>query len=403
MIKKVSRAVFFSLALWCSAGAQSVLSIQNPTGLPVFHSTGPSLAIGGAGVGVSDDFFGMADNCANLGAINRAVFSGIGSLDFSMIDQDSRQATFWDFSPRLFSFAFPINPIGTFGVSLDRRSSLKRSNVSKLDTNIGGYDVLLSRTVTQNSGINAWQAGWGRAIGSIAKLGFSYERLYLSSLDVTRNGSSGLGPDAPGYDSLSYSYRGNGIRAGILVPAGKWSFGVSGEYLFKGDAQFDSMSSEGSVARRDISLQLPSSIDAGAAYTINSSWLAAASVGYTLWSDYRSDVQIGLNAPMRDALTVSAGARFVPAPGLLVPRYWEVMQYGLGFRYAQLPVSTQSETAVNLSLGLPLAKGNGLFDLIFEYGRRSDSRYTGYSENYFQIMIGINGGSKWFQTSGVRY
>jgi hypothetical protein len=52
---------------------------------------------------------------------------------------------------------------------------------------------------------------------------------------------------------------------------------------------------------------------------------------------------------------------------------------------------------------LPISQGAGLFDVIIELGRRTDSRYANFSENYCQVMVGINGGGKWFQSAAPRY
>ena len=389
----------------CAANAQSILSSQYPAGVPMAHSTGPSLAIGGAGTGVSDDFFGMADNPANLGNANRAVFSAVTAIDFFNINQGTQRSSFAGFSPSLFSLAFPISKVGAFGVSFDRRSSLNSGFATSFDTTLSnGIVAQESRTIRTIGGINSWQAGWGRSIGRWGQIGVSYERLYLSSSQITNN-SAGLDGAIPtsGYDSTTYIFRGNGIRGGILVPVQKFTIGVSGEYIFTGDADVREGSTEGTTKTSTTSLHLPASLSAGVSYAATPSLLTAASCSYTLWRDYYSGIQLGLPSVPSDAVSFSLGAKYTPAPSLLVPRYWEIMQYGAGFRYSQLPAATASESAITLSLGLPVLQGAGLFDVVFELGRRTDTKYKDYSENYCRVMLGINGGGKWFQPTGIRY
>jgi hypothetical protein len=405
MIQKIAKVLFLSICIGSTLSAQSLLSVQYPDGLPMSHSTGPSLAMGGAGVGVSDDFFGMADNCANLGGATRSVFSAATSIDFSTINDGGRSSSSGAFSPRLFSFAFPISKVGTFAVSFDRRSNLK-SGFSQ-DTALSlpsGQGVFERRTIKTAGGLNSWQAGWGRSLGRWARIGVSYERLYMSSDEFTMDSAVLNGvPSSSGFDSLTRTFRANGIRAGIQVPVKQFTLGLSGEYLFTGDIDWHHGSTEGSSGSGYGSLHLPGMISGGVSYVPSPSWLTAASLSYTLWSNYYSNVTLGaLNAP-GDAVSFSLGARYIPAPSLLVPRYWEIMQYGAGVHYTQLPAATASESAIALSLGLPISQGGGLFDLIVELGRRTDTRYTNFSENYCQVMVGINGGGKWFQSTATRY
>jgi hypothetical protein len=129
--------------------------------------------------------------------------------------------------------------------------------------------------------------------------------------------------------------------------------------------------------------------------------MAAVSSEITLWERYSSSITLG--GKVDKALSFAAGAQYIPAPNLLAPRYWEIMQYRASFRYRELPVVSGSEFAFTLSTGLPLLRGGGLVDLIAEYGRRSDSRFSGYSEQFVNFSIGINGGRKWSQSTGIRY
>jgi hypothetical protein len=68
-----------------------------------------------------------------------------------------------------------------------------------------------------------------------------------------------------------------------------------------------------------------------------------------------------------------------------------------------MPVSSASEMAIDLGVGLPLQQGGSMFDVNFEYGRRWDNHFKNYNEQFFSIQLGINGGRKWYQTSDASY
>jgi hypothetical protein len=382
--------------------AQSLLSMHYPGGLPTAHAAGPSLSMGGAGTGVRNDFFGMADNVANLGGMGRAVFSAAASFDFTSISEGNSSSELFALSPRLFSFAFHIAPVGTFGFSLDQRTSTRMKFVAtNVTTLYDGRNITDSLGLADRGGLKSWQAGWGRALGSWAFAGIACEWLYLSSDNISLY-STDLGTADPRYDSTRLMFRGNAVRGGVLVPVRKWTFGMSGEYVFEGDAERTLTSSDPTTGgKQKFSLSLPPSLSFGASYTPSPSWIASASSGITLWQSYRSAVTLG--GKVDNALSFAAGVQYIPAPNLLVPRYWEIMQYRLGFRFCELPVVTGTEFAFTAGIGLPLLKGGGLIDCIAEYGSRSDSRYGNYAEQFLHLYLGINGGRKWSQKTGIRY
>jgi hypothetical protein len=399
------------LSLWgtttfFTTSAQSPLSIQSPIGLPSQHATGPSQAIGGSGTGVASDYFGMADNPGNLGAMTRSSFSTIVSMDLLSIKDNEASTQHAKLSPMLLSFTFPLRQAGTFGISLDRRSDARLKYRSLIP--VGRDGDSLDFGFSRNGGLTSWQAGWGYAIGPWVQLGISYERQYLINDEISmwRNRISAVSnpSDYFLYDTTTTAFRGNAIRGGALVPLKKLTLGLTGEYIIPGTAKRQSITQSPDLIDTVVdrfTLRLPPSFGAGLSYAFSPRWLVAASGGVTLWQRYESDVKLG--NPLDDAFTFSFGGQFIPAPNLLVPRYWEIMQYRAGFRYAQLPTSVGSEIAFTVSLGLPFQQSSGLFDIIVDAGRRTDAAYNGYSENFLQVKFGLNGGRKWFQNTGIRY
>jgi hypothetical protein len=402
----ISILSLFGIVAFFNASAQSALSFQSPIGLPSLHATGPSQAIGGCGAGVVSDYFGMADNPGNLGAMTRSSFSALASIDLLTIVEDEESTHHANLSPSLLSFAFPLRQAGTFGFSLDRRSDARLIHRSRDAINADGDT--LDFGISKNGGLTSWQAGWGYAIGPWAKCGISYERLYLLADEITMwhsiisNVSNN--PEDFLHDTTSISLSGNAFRAGVLVPLKKLTVGLTGEYILPGTAKQQSIIQ--SADRIDtivdrFTLRLPPSLGAGLSYTFSPRWFVAASGGVTLWQRYESGVKLG--NPPDDAVTFSCGGQFIPAPNLLVPHYWEIIQYRAGFRYAQLPTAVGSEIAFTASLGLPFQQSSGLFDIIIDAGIRKDATFDGYAEHFLQIKIGLNGGRQWFQNTGMRY
>jgi hypothetical protein len=66
----------------------SNLGLQYPLGVPKLSGTGSSLSLAGCATGISNDFFGFTKNPANLGVMNRAIFSGLLSLKFMSLNDD---------------------------------------------------------------------------------------------------------------------------------------------------------------------------------------------------------------------------------------------------------------------------------------------------------------------------
>jgi len=64
-----------------------------------------------------------------------------------------------------------------------------------------------------------------------------------------------------------------------------------------------------------------------------------------------------------------------------------------------MPLSTASEFGITLGAGFPIQQAGGLFDVSVELGRRSDSRFDNFREDFLHLQFGINGGRKWTSKS----
>lgn len=384
--------------------AQSMLGSQYPMGLPTLPSTGPSLSLEGTGTGIQNNFLGMSKNPANLASINMAVFNAAVSLEFLNLHHENRAANLFGFEPQILSLAIPFGNFGALGLSFDQRNN---SDFKTHSNSAVQYSNLFSQFpdtshlwMVQDGGSKVWQAGWGYSILNKVQLGLTYERYYHTNHTNFIREITGSVNDTV-IDSSSITYRGNAIRGGVMVPLGKLTLGMTGEYIFADKSTNLDKVVGTDATYKEIYFKPPPSLGFGASYQYSPEVLVAADVGATLWKEFYSDLE---RPELRNyAMNYSLGGQYIPAPNLLTPRYIETVQYRGGFRYTQLPAAKASEVAFSLGAGLPIEQGGGLIDLILEYGHRWDSNFTKYNEDFFGIKFGINGGRKWLKSSDTSY
>jgi hypothetical protein len=409
---------FFACCLlaFSSGRAQSMLSLKYPFGLPVQPNSGMSLTMGGAGVGVEADYNVMLLNPANLGSIEKTVFSALYSFNLVRISQSGDHTNFITGVPHQISFGVPLGKYGTMGASFELQSNAdSRFQPDSQNIAFDADSVSFHPGLKTSGGIVSWQLGWGREFEKLAriKLGIAYERVYFShaqsEVNTVNSMYNSVATSVNSRDSTSVRFSANGLRAGVMIPLGKLKAGLSGEYFFFGKAQSNdgvfSMNDSGIIAgtSRSGSVRIAPSAALGVSYAFSPEWMAAADMSGVFWNYYRSGGLLDTFARKNTALSFSAGGQYIPAPNLLTPKYWETINYRAGFRYSQLPLKTSSEFALTLGTGLPIGKGSGIFDIALEIGRRSDTGYSGYSENFMNIILGFNGGQKWNKSAQGNY
>ncbi len=401
MCTMVCRILLFVLSIVVLGSAQSLLSLQYPFGLPTNTVSGTALSMGGAAAGLPDDFHLLRANPANLGTIDRTIFSGLATVDFTRVVDDDEHSNHAVLTPRQISFSVPVGIIGNLGFSLAKETQAALEfETGPIDLD-GGYIGM--RELERRGGVTSWLLGWGRSINQWVYLGLAYERAYvtINSTSVSRVQDF---PSAVSRDSSAISFGGNGIRFGFLAAFEKIGVGLAYNYMFEGDLDV-----ERSVLRNreetEItegvdstgSLQAPPRFTVGLSYQFSQSWAAALDIGLTQWGQYASDKI--LEKPSREnAASFSAGVRFIPAPGILAPAYWQTIHYRGGAWYSQLPDESSNAYALSLGVGLPL-NGGGLIDIIVEAGQRRDDRYDDYREDFASIGVGFNGGRSWQQAT----
>lgn len=407
----------------------SVMGIQYPLGTPSRTGTGPSLSLGGCATAIGNDFFGFTKNPANLGGMNRAIFSGLVSLKFLSLNDDYSNSQHASFEPNSFLFAFPLAKYGAVGIAFNQLSStdllFKQNNNFTLD----GKPFSTTLGTVIDGGTSEWQVGYGITPLKNLRVGVAYERLYFKNSWVNYLKNSVTLVDSL-VDSTAVKFSSNGFSIGAMYTINKLTLGISGKYYGKATARgenttwgvnryidtvtttTDSIQSTTVTPYEQVittntsgKVSLPPQLSLGVAYKLSPEWLVAADADITFWSEFKSDRTLQFKGETRlaDALNLSIGTQFIPAPNLLTPKYYEIIQYRGGFRFSRLPGADAYETALTLGTGLPLKQGGGVFDLFFEIGRRWDTRYSGLSENFFGFNIGLNGGQKWFQSTEEGY
>lgn len=401
---KMKRVFLGILGLASLALPQSNLSVNYPLGLPARPQSGMALAMGGAATGVDAEENLLFANPANLGLIDKTVFSSLITIDMTRISQGSATSDFASLVPKQIGFGLSFGKYGTFAVGLDEQTDARvrfRNTIPNPDT----ADKIFQYTQTalsQNGGLTNWEAGWGYSLAKRVYLGAGFQRQYLFIDHTILQSVFAFNGITTSRDSTYFRFASNAVRIGVMVPVQNFMIGFTGTYSFMGDAIqssgiYQNLTQQGQVSQQNtnqtFAFKMPPSLALGASYTISAEWLFALDVSDVLWGNYYSEGST--SAGLRDhALSLHAGAQVIPAPALLAPKYWETINYRAGIRMCQLPRDGDGEFAFSLGFGLPMS-ASGMLDISAEAGRRTSERYHNYAEDFFGVSVGINGGRKW--------
>ena len=431
-----------ALILKASVWGQSILSSSYPFGLPLRSLSGTALCMGGTSAGIPNDHHVMLTNPGNLGTINTTAFSSLLLIDYLRIKDNDLYTDHLNAVPRQISFALPFGIAGTAAFSLSKNTDVTlkyRQGKTRITPGDPLYPKYYRISHDSQGGTTNWQAGWGRAFGKYINVGLAYQRSYFllnstkledyiyskivhdttflpdTNIIDTITSREEVIREITERDSSHYVFRGNAIRVGLMGTLKDLSIGLAVNYYFKSElsyknAIYNEVNSEpissSAATNAKIVMQPPPSIAMGLSYTISQRWLIGADLHLDMWKYYTLEIdtfsaktQEMIRKNISDiaddnTITVSSGFSFIPAPNLLVPKYWETIHYRGGIRYSQLPGKKSSEISGSLGFGFPLS-GNGLLDLGLEIGKRTHDNYSNYEERFLQVIIGINGGRKW--------
>ncbi len=406
MHRKIHILPFLALLLVTPVLSQSLLGFQYPFGMPLRGGSGTALSLAGTGTGIGNDYLGLTQNPANLGITARTTFSSTVSGDLLTLDESGKNSRHLDLGFRLISLSVPIGSFGAIGVSVEPFSASNvRFRYSEPLKNDAALPDSAELGIIEHGGAISWQVGWGYTILKKVRVGVAYRYLNFNhTLTKSRDTYGSLTDHS--IDSTTTRFTTSGFRAGAQVPLGNFTIGVSGDYFLLNTAKSKQViegTLDDSVKSTPDSYDLkpPPAFSVGVSWQVDPRWLAAIDGGATLWDEYYSSGKKGI--PLNNAYYVSGGVQFIPAPNLLTPKLYEIIQYRAGVRYTQLPSIEGVEVGGTLALGLPLLATGGLFDIIFEYARRWDNRFEAHRENILSVKFGINGARKWYQSSDESY
>jgi long-subunit fatty acid transport protein len=161
----------------------------------------------------------------------------------------------------------------------------------------------------------------------------------------------------------------------------------------------------------NISVKLPSAINAGLTLIKGSDWQAGVDFRYQLWSKYEN-FETTSNTKYSNSWRVAIGGEWRPKSTSESSKFLQRIKYRGGF-YAQrtnleLKGRNIDEYGLSLGFGLPLltalSDDNGFiqrymlypFNLAFEMGTRGTTSEGLVRDNFFRIKFGLTLSDKWF-------
>lgn len=153
------------------------------------------------------------------------------------------------------------------------------------------------------------------------------------------------------------------------------------------------------VAQNDLqghdNIKLPLRYGVGVLYE-SDRWLAGGDFIYESWNDFEI---FGTSQALRPSLEVRVGGQFTPDSHSL-RRYYERVQYRVGFMYKQLPMQYNGKSVMDLTLtlgfGLPLGWRRWLGNIAVEVGRRGGFGKDIVNETYCTLHLGVSFIDTWF-------
>ncbi|SFT18315.1 TonB-dependent receptor [Sphingobacterium wenxiniae] len=153
------------------------------------------------------------------------------------------------------------------------------------------------------------------------------------------------------------------------------------------------------ISNRKINLPLKHSL--GFTLSKGYNWMVGADVKYADWSNYQ--VREGENK-LGKSYGFAVGGQIKPDPTSV--RYWNQVDYRLGFRYNRTPVSFRhqqiNDMAVTVGFGFPLPETNfgatfSQFNISAEFGQQGTLSNSLVRERYININIGFTINDTWFR------
>lgn len=408
------------LIVTAAVSANSILGVNYPLGIKTPIS-GYASRMGGAAIGATEPYVMMSLNPGNLANATTTVYSFKAQLEYLRLKADNGTAEFFGFDPQFLSFAIPMKKVGTIGFSYTKEAGNEYSYLGNKEIlainphgDTTGYlsGQLGFRTTT---GLTSWQLGYAREVFSFLKPGIAIKRYNLSKVIATStilDKISSLDNLSSTLDTTVFSQSVNSFAFGVNGTLGKVSYGISGEYPFKGDLEVDSiihrmfkldeddqfpeqgmLLHDSSITSETYKLRLAPTGGAGVSVELNKNFTINSDFAMTFWERMSTTSTTFSKGTLQNTVRISAGTQFTPVTNKLNPKYFEIINYSAGIRYESLPLKGDWEGSLTIGAGLPLGR-TGMIDLAVEGGYRTSDTYN-YKENFLRFSIGTNGGRFW--------
>lgn len=147
-------------------------------------------------------------------------------------------------------------------------------------------------------------------------------------------------------------------------------------------------------------INLPLKHNVGFTLSKGYNWMVGADFKYTDWSNFQTrqgEPNLGKN------YGVAVGGQFKPDATSF--RYWNIVDYRLGFRYNQTPIRFNNQNindmAITMGLGLPLPETNfgrtfSRINVSAEFGQQGTLNNNLVRERYININLGFTINDSWF-------
>lgn len=169
------------------------------------------------------------------------------------------------------------------------------------------------------------------------------------------------------------------------------------------DPDFQNVAKDTSDFREGInrSINLPLKHNVGVTLSKGYNWMIGADFKYADWSDFQTrtdEPKLGKN------YGIAIGGQFKPNASSV--KYWNVVDYRLGFRYNQTQVKVNNnnitDMAVTLGFGLPLPENNfgntfSRINISAELGQQGSLNNNLVRERYININLGFTINDAWFR------
>jgi hypothetical protein len=412
--------LFVSLVVVITTNASAQISINSPYSRyaigQIYKKTDPLfMAMGGMSIAYRSPYIINYSNPASYAAFDTLsfVFQGGLNSDFVTLKDEfsSSKSNYTSLSYLLFGFpltrwwrtSIGILPYSTVGYDI-------RAN--EIDENIGNIEYIYDGS----GGVNRFYWGNGFKINKNFAIGFNLSYLF-GDIEKTRAVNF---PDS----IYRYSFL---IKNSTVVNDIIFDYGLQYSKKFKNNltleaglvfcnslkvktketqyaATYIETSGGGEYIKDTIesypensgNIILPSSFGLGVILKNEDRWLVGIDYYWRNWKKYSS---FGESDSLDNSMQISVGTQFTP-DNSSVSKYWEKINYRLGFKYARSYVELRDEHlrkfGISFGLGIPLKRTRSTLNFAIELGKTGTTNKELIQENYIQLSFGVSIFERWF-------